>query len=65
MNEPIFNRSERAVLIEHMLGEVEVSLDARGKENRFIESLREQFEGRGDLSDKQIGALRSFYENVF
>lgn len=34
---------ERAVLIEHMLSEVEADLESRGRHNEFIESLREQF----------------------
>ena len=57
-------KTERVQLIEHMLSEVEDSLYERKQTNEFIESIREQFDARGDLSDKQIDALRRFYDRV-
>jgi len=51
-------------LILHMLEEVEEDLKMKDKENAFIESLREQFTERGTLSQKQVDALREFYDNV-
>ncbi len=57
-------RAERAKLIEHMLDGVEAEFEDRGKSNSFIESLREQFDNSGWLSDKQLEALRKFYENA-
>jgi hypothetical protein len=57
-------RREEAQLIEHMLSEIESDLEQKGRENTFIESLREQFDERKTLSDKQVDALRKFYDNV-
>lgn len=56
--------SDRAKLIEHMLSEVESSLEQRGVENDFILSLRDHFDRKKDLSEKQLDALRKWYENV-
>lgn len=55
---------DKAVLIEHMLSEVEDDLYEKKRPNEFIESLREQFDKRRSLSDKQVDALKRFYENV-
>lgn len=57
-------REEKAKLIEHMLDGVEAELSERNHSNSFIESLREQFDDRGFLTEKQIEALRKFYERV-
>ena len=57
-------RLDEEKLIRHMLCEVEYDLEDKGRRNSFIESLREQFEIRGTLSDKQVEALRKFYDNV-
>lgn len=57
-------KDEEAKLIEHMLSEVEASLEHRGRENAFIESLREQFDDRRSLSEKQVQALKNFYERL-
>lgn len=53
-----------APLIEHMLTEVEAHLDDKKLANEFIESLRDQFDRRGSLSDKQVAALQKFYDRV-
>lgn len=64
-DEPISkDREERAKLIEHMLGAVEDELTDSNRSNDFIESLRDQFDRRGWLSDKQIEALRKFYSRA-
>lgn len=56
--------NDESKLIEHMLSEVEAHFEEKGRQNDFIESLREQFNERGKLSEKQVEALRKFYENV-
>jgi hypothetical protein len=53
-----------AKLIEHMLSEVETDLENKNRENEFIASLREQFDKRGELSDRQVEGIRKFYERV-
>jgi len=61
----IEKRIERQKLIEHMLSELEIYFESEGNQvHSFIESLREQFDDRLDLSDKQMEALRRFYENI-
>jgi hypothetical protein len=57
-------REELAKLIEHMLTEVEGSLEQGGRTNDFIESLRFQFDKRGTLSERQVEALQKFYDRV-
>lgn len=70
MDAPVSNevrekiKKERAKLIEHMLDTVEAEFSDRGRTNRFIESLREQFDTQGWLSDNQLEALRKFYRNA-
>lgn len=56
------DREKRAELIEHMLTTVEDDLNERGRPNQFIEDIRDQFDKTGWLTDKQIAALRNFYE---
>lgn len=55
---------ERKKLIKHMLESVEAEFADRGRSNRFIESLREQFDRSGWLTDNQLEALRKFYANA-
>lgn len=50
--------------IETMLSAIENDLDDKGKSNDFIDSLREQFDTRGSLTENQINALRKFYNNI-
>ncbi len=57
-------RLEEKQLIEHMLSEIESHLEQKGRTNEFIESIREQFDARGGLSDKQIDAVLSFYDKI-
>lgn len=57
-------RDERKVLIEHMLETVETEFEDRGRSNRFIESLRHQYDTQGWLSENQLEALRKFYANA-
>lgn len=57
-------KQERAKLIEHMLCEVEADLEQKKRSNAFIESIREVFDLKQTLSDKQLEALRKFYANV-
>lgn len=57
-------KDERAALIDHMLTAVEGELFEKKRQNEFIESLRDQFDKNDDLSDKQIEALRKFYDRV-
>lgn len=52
---------ERSRLIEHMLSAVEDEMSDKGRSNAFIESLRDQFDRKAWLSDKQIEALSKFY----
>jgi len=58
------NKEQRRLLIEHMLSAVEAELLDRGRNVKFINSLREWFDERGDLTDKQIEALRRWYHNA-
>jgi hypothetical protein len=51
-------------LIEHMLSAVESDLDHKNQRNDFIESIRDQFERRGSLTQKQLEALENFYERI-
>lgn len=59
---------ERKKLIEHMLSAVESEFADRCRTSvgalRFIESLREQFDNQGWLSENQLEALRKFYANA-
>ncbi len=55
---------DKAKLISFMLEEVEADLQDKGRPNAFIESLREQWDERGTLTEKQVEALRRFYERV-
>lgn len=55
------DRDERARLIEHWLTCVEDEMTDKGRSNEFVESLRDQFDRKGWLSDKQIEALKKFY----
>ena len=65
MSEPITkDKDERAKLIEHMLGEVEGHLDDLHRTNDFIESIRDQFDRWGTLTDNQIEAVRKFYGRI-
>lgn len=61
---PAEKRKERAVLIEHMLSAVEAEFEDRGRSHKFIESIREQFDNSGWLTDGQLEALRKFYANA-
>ncbi len=58
------DKEERSRLIEHLLQAIEEDIDYKGRSNDFIESLRDQFDRRGDLSVKQVEALQKFYRNV-
>ena len=55
---------DAAVLIEHLLTEVESHLNDLHRIDHFIESLREQFDSTGRLTPKQIGALKTYYERI-
>lgn len=57
-------KAERKKLITHMLESVEAEFSDRGRSNTFIESIREQFDNVGWLSDNQLEALRKFYANA-
>lgn len=57
-------KEKRAQLIEHMLSAVEDEFNDRGRRNEFIESIRDQFDKEGWLSDGQIEGLRKFYNNA-
>lgn len=57
-------QEERRVLIEHWLSTVEQDLEDKDRTNDFIESLREQFDRKGNLSQKQLDALEKFYERI-
>lgn len=57
-------QSEEQKLIEHILSAVEDSLEERDQTNDFIESLREQFNERGSLSERQVDALTKFYDRI-
>ena len=65
-NKPIVHpaKKKRDSDIETMLSAIESDLDDKGKSNDFIESLREQFDTRGTLTENQVNALRKFYNNV-
>lgn len=58
------DKDECAALIETMLQAVEADIDEYRRPNEFIESLRDQFDRRGWLSDKQVEALMKFYDRV-
>jgi hypothetical protein len=58
------DRERQAVLIEHYLSEIEASLEKKGRTNDFIESLRDQFDRKGHLSEKQVRALESYYDRI-
>lgn len=58
------DKDECAALIETMLQAVESELSDRSRTNEFIESLRDQFDRRAWLSDKQIEALMKFYDRA-
>lgn len=55
---------ERSLLIEHMLTTVEDSFHDSSSSNEFIEDLRDHFDRRGVLSDKQVEALKKFYRRA-
>lgn len=55
---------ERTQMIEHMLSVVEEDLEEKERCNDFIESLRDQFDRTGFLSERQYEALEKFYERV-
>lgn len=57
-------KDERAALIEHQLTAVEDDLADKGKDNEFIISIRDQFDRKGTLSDRQMEALEKFYERI-
>jgi hypothetical protein len=61
---PVPIQEDQSKLIEHMLGEIEDSLDAKGRANDFIGSLRDQFDRSGYLSTKQVHALKNFYDRI-
>lgn len=56
--------ADRKAHIEHQLACVEESLADKCQDNEFIESIRDQFDERGDLSDRQIDALSKFYDRI-
>lgn len=60
----VTKKDEGAKLVEHMLTEVEESLEARDQTNDFIESIRGQWQARGSLSENQVEALRKFYARI-
>lgn len=53
--------SERAKHIAFMLEQVEEGLDEHSSAREFIDSLQDQFDREGDLSDKQVDALTKFF----
>lgn len=57
-------REERAKLIEHMLTGVEESLSERKRQNEFIESIRDQFDKVGWLTEGQYQGLEKFYDRI-
>ena len=63
MNEPD-KHTKCFQLIEHMLSEVEVDLHGKKQPNEFIESIRDWFDTKGWLTDKQLEALERFYERA-
>jgi hypothetical protein len=56
--------SERTKLIEHMMSSIEDHLVEQERTNDFIESLRDQFDVKGYLSEKQFEALEKFYDRI-
>jgi hypothetical protein len=57
-------RDEQAKFIEHMLSEVESALAEKCQANDFIESIRDQFDKSGWLTQNQTAALGKFYDNL-
>lgn len=55
---------ERFKLIQHLLTEVESSLRHSGRENTFIDSLREKFDRPNDLTERQLDSLKRFYDQI-
>lgn len=55
---------ERSRLIETMLSAVEDELNDSSRTNPFIESLRDQFDRRGFLTDPQMSGLQKFYRRA-
>lgn len=52
-------------LVEHMLEQVEISFEAKGKtQHPFIEEMREKFDKWGSLTPKQIEAVHKFYDRI-
>lgn len=59
----LLSKPDRAQLIANYLDEILTWAEEHPHfETDFIESLKEQFENKGDLSDKQIVALQNIAE---
>lgn len=58
------DKDERAKLIETMLCAVEDELSDGSRTNEFIESLRDQFDRKGFMTDSQMRGLQKFYRRA-
>lgn len=58
------SQSELKIQIEEMLLYIEGELAYTGRKNLFVESLRDQFDDSGNLSPKQLSALKEIYERT-